>query len=424
MLGLTHFLDKSRTDPLVRNTAIYWVASLVVSAINYLYYPILGRIMHPANFGEVQTIISIFTQAAVFIQVLSLVGIGIIARYKTDSERKAVSDELSRLALWLSLVILGLTVMFSVPLARFFQFSSISPFLFLAGALVISVPLSFANSYLQGHERFWALSIGNLMGSVAKIGFSVAFIAMGFATDGAIGGLVCAQILGLIYALRVGRGVKEFVKAHLAVRLPRFDLIGSELGFAGIVLVTSFATNLMLSFDILVVKHYFPPTQAGYYAGISTISNIIFFLTTPMAGALIPALRPDGPSKRNRALLRRSLWLVLAIGGCATLIFIIAPTFVVTALLGARFGAYAIYLRGLSLALFMMSIVNLLVYYQIGLRNYLIAPIVGAGLIATLALLASSHATMGMVVVDLVYGAAISLALLVGLTVFSRREAA
>ncbi len=407
-------------DSLFKNVSVYWTASLAVSFINYLYYPVLGRIMRPADFGEVQTIISIYTQVGVFFQVLSLVGVSVIAKYAHEEDRRRVGDELSRIAIMFSLVMLCLTVVFSVPLSRFFHFSSLAPFYVLAVALVLAVPASFANSYLQGHKQFWALSFGSLIGSVAKLLFAVAFVSLGYGAFGAVGGLVCSQVVALVYALRMGSGVRRFVAANTRLRRPNIDLIRPELVFAVVVLVTSIATNLMLSFDILVVKHYFTPTDAGLYSGISIISNIIFFVSAPIAGAMIPSIRPHDPTGRNARLLRRSLMFVLAVGGVVTLVFVAEPHLVVGLLLGSRYVPYAGYLRGLSVALFAMSIVNLLVYYQIGARNFWIAPAVGLGLIVTLGAVVGSHATMGAVVADLVFGGVFSLGVITALTLGMR----
>ena len=410
-------------DGLVRNTAIYWTASVVVSFVNYLYYPVLGRLMQPADFGEVQTIISIFTQVAVFLQVLSLVGISIITKYSSETKRRQVTDELSRLALMLSLVVFALTILCTPLLVAFFHFSSALPFLVMAAAILISVPLSFANSYLQGHKRFWTLSAGNLMGSVVKLVGAVLFVSLGLRTFGAVGALVCAQLVALTYALWMGTGLRRFVSTNLKPRMPDIGLIRPEIAFAGIVLVTSITTNLMLSFDILVVKHYFSPVQAGLYTGISIVSNIIYFVMAPMAATMIPNISPSKGTVENQKFLRKSLLISLMVGGGVTLVFLLVPHLVVGILLGTKFSAYAGYLRGLSLALLMMSVVNLLVYYHIGLRNYLVAPVVGAGLVSTLWLLMRLHATMGAVVNDLVIGSLVTLVLLGSMTIWYRREA-
>lgn len=413
-------LSVRNSSSFMKNNAIFWMASLGVSFFNYLYYPILGRLMQPTYFGETQTIISIFSQAAIFFQVLGLVGIGIITKYKHETDRNQVTNELSRLALIFSVVLLCLTLTFIEQLKSFFHFTSITPFFALSIALLLSVPLAFANSYLQGHKKFWTLSISNIIGAVGKILFAVLFVVAGLKAFGAIGGLVCAQLLALMYALKMGEGIIHFIAANLHLRKPNFKLIKPELPFASLVFLTALTTNLLLSFDILVVKHYFSPREAGFYTGISIIANIIFFITNPFVGVMFPSIKPKDNDQQNKHLLFRTMLLVILVGGSITLLFVFVPHFFVTLLLGQRYAAYAIYLKGLSVALFIYSIANLLIYYHVGIRNFVVAPIVAIGFIATLWLLKSYHATMSMVVRDLVQGSIILLVLMVGMSLFNQ----
>lgn len=408
----------------LRNNLIYWTGSLGVSFLNYLFHPILGRLMMPADFGEVQTIISIFTQIGVFLQVLGLVSIGIIAKYQDESIRDQIISELSRLSLFLSVAIFILSVFFTPLLVNFFHFSSVTPFIALGLSLLISVPGSFATSYLQAHHRFGILTAGNFIGSVAKLGFSVLFVLLGFKAFGAIMGLAVAQTIVLLYALSKGKGIIHFIESNLHLTRPKLGLIKPELPYAAMVFAASLTTNLLLSLDILVIKHYFPPQQAGLYTGISIISNIIYFVTGPIAMVLMPSIKPNQSDRLNRQLLWRSLGFCSLIGGAALIAFAGAPKLVVSILLGSRYVPYASFLPRLSLALFLLSLANLVIYYNVALRRYLVAPIVLAGLAVTLWLLSQSHATLGAVVNDLLLGAIALVILLILHTAIPPRRVA
>lgn len=417
------YMQNSKIIPLIRknaflkNNAIFWVASLAVSFFNYLYYPVLGRIMHPADFGEVQTIISIFSQMAVFFQVLGLIGIGIMTKYPDEEQRAKVTNEISRLALYLSVILLIIIAILSPELKGFFHFQNVLPFLVLTTSLLASVPLAFSNSYLQGGKRFWTLATSNLILSVGRLVLAVLLVLAGFRTLGAIGGLFVAQVLALTYSLKKGKGICHFVANHLRLQKPDFELIRSELPFVGTVFLTSLTTNLLLSLDILVIKHYFPPREAGFYTGISIIANIVYFVTGPIASVLIPSISIHKP-KESLTLLKRSMLLLIPAGGIITLAFVLFPHLVVTILLGSKFVAYAPFLRGLSIALFLLSVSNLMIYYHIGLRHYLIAPIVAICLVGTVILLQGRHGTMGAVVGDLEISSVVILVMLVGLSLF------
>jgi O-antigen/teichoic acid export membrane protein len=380
--------------------------------------------MNPASFGETQTIISFFTQISTFFVVLGLISIGIITKYSDEEKREELTNELSRVALGLSIFFLLLSFLFSTPLRNFFHFSSSGPFILMGIALVINVPLSFSNAYLQGNKHFKSLSIVNVVSSVSKLILSAVLVLVGLKTMGAIAGLLVAQLIGLFYSLKNGKGLMHFIKVHFQWHWPKFNLIKPELPYAVMVLATSLTTNLFISFDILVVKHYFTPVQAGLYTGISIISNIIFFITGPFAAVMIPSIKLSRPFKENQQILKRSLLITASTGGLALLIFLLAPHFVVLLLLGKKYAVYSSFLRGLSFSMFALSIANLLIYYHIGLRHFLVAPMVLVGLITTLILLDRKHATMGSVVWDLVVGAIVLLVLMFLLLFVYRRELA
>lgn len=404
----------------IKNNAVFWTASLGVSFINYLYYPVMGRLLDPAAFGETQAAISIYTQAGVFFQVLGLVTVGIITKYSDKTVRDKISDELSRLSLMLSLVMLAATVIFSPLLKEFFNFGSVAPFLVLSLALLVSVPLALANSYLQGHKKFWTFAKGNLLSSISRIILSAILVTLGAQAAGAVGGLLCAQVLALGYALHKGRGLRHFVNEHLHLRFPKLGVLKSEVPYIAVVLATAITTNLILSFDILVVKHAFPPAEAGYYTGISIISNIIFFITGPLAMVMIPSLKPTQTKAKNYYFLKRSLFLTILIGGSVLMLFSLLPNLVVRVLLGGDYVDYAHFLPGLSMALFMLSLSNLLIYYHIGLRHLLVAPAVVISLVFTLLLIIQAEASMQQIVRSLITGSGILLALQASLMLYYR----
>src|SRR5262249_32510346 len=78
---LRRLARRALASPFLRHNAVYFAGSLLVAFLNYLYYPVLGRLLQPADFGEVQAVISLFLQAGVFLQVLGTVTVGVFKKY-------------------------------------------------------------------------------------------------------------------------------------------------------------------------------------------------------------------------------------------------------------------------------------------------------------------------------------------------------
>jgi O-antigen/teichoic acid export membrane protein len=404
----------------LRHNAIFFFGSLFVAFLNYLYYPIVGRLLSPADFGEVQAIISFYLQAGVFFQVFSLVIIGVIKKYENDSERNAVIAQLEQLAVLMGAVLFAAVIILSRPLENYLNFTSFVPFVLFAVSMLLGIPLIFSNAYLQGYKKFGILSVSNILSAGCKLLLSVGWVLAGLRSAGAILGLVMSQFVALMYSFWQARKLGR-PPMRLAAGRPSLAFIRPELRYAGLVLVTSLCVNIILSIDIIAAKHYFDPVQAGLYAGIATVARIIFWLTGPLAAVLIASVKLSEPA-HNRALLARSAAMLVALGGTTMLFFTLFPRLVLSILIGPRYLAYAGQLPRLSLAIFILSLANLLLYYHVALRRALVVPVALLGFFAMGILLAIQHQTIPAVVTSLVEGSAILLILVTVVSFSSYKE--
>ncbi len=395
-------IRRALASQFLRHNAIFFAGSMLVAFLNYLYYPVVGRLLSPADFGEVQAIISLFLQASVFIQVLGLVMLGIFRRYPEGRARAQLAGELEWLALLIGGGLLGIVALASPALQSFLQFQSIIPFLLFAFAVFLGIPLAVSNSYLQGAHRFGQLAWTNIVGAGAKLLASAALVLSGLRASGAILGLLIAQAANLAYTSRLAHHAGR-PPLRLQARWPSLAVIRPELRYAGLVLAVSLCINTLLSLDIIVVKHYFSPTEAGFYAGIATVARIIFFAAAPLAAVLIASVK-HGQSAHNHQLFVRSLGLLALVGGGCLAVFVLAPQAVIQLLIGGRYLVFASQLPRLGLAIFLLSLANLLLYYQMALRQGVSAVAAIGGLIVMCVLLFWQHQSIALVVNSLIEG--------------------
>lgn len=373
--------------------------------LNYLYYPLLGRLMPPAEFGEVQTLVSFFLQLSIFLSVLGLVTVNVSANYDNTERRNRVIFELERIALVAGLLLLVLSFVGSHWLQDFFRFDSAAPFVVLAVAVCVTVPFTFRGAFVRGRHGFGVASISNIIASAVKIFASISLVLLGWSTAGAIWGLVIAQFIALIYIGFWAKkmGLRQAAGTHWRSR-PDMKILKPELRYAGMVLITSLLITLQFSIDILVVKHFFDAHTAGLYAGIATVARVLFFVTGSVSQVLMPSVKMSSPDAENRSLLFKSLGLVAAAGLPVLALFALAPSFVVQLLMGQNYTEYAHLLPMLGLAIFVVAIVNLLVSYYMALRRYAIAPVVVVGAIVTYVSMISQHSDLAGVVRSLLIG--------------------
>jgi len=395
----------ARRSRFIRHNSIFFVGAIAVGALNYLYYPVMGRLLDTISFGEVQTLISLFVQSTIFLSVLGLVTVNIVANYRSVERRDMVVREFEQLALLISVALALLAIVFARQLAQFLHFHSVWPFVLLMIAMVLSVPFTFRSAFLRGKQRFGLVSTGNLVSAGGKLLFAILFVLLGFGTNGAIGGLVAAQLVafGLVAYWATKVGLKQAGSGSI-VRLPKLPIILPELRYALLVFIGSLIITLQYSIDIVVIKHYFDPHTAGIYAGVATVARIIFFATASIAMVLMSMVRIDADPGVNRKLGVKSVVLLVAVALPITLLCVINPHAVIQLLMGKDYISAADLLPRLSITVFIISLLNVIVSYYLALRRFAIAPLllVGAGI--TYCLVLMQHATLSAVVNSLLIG--------------------
>jgi O-antigen/teichoic acid export membrane protein len=416
-LNLSYFSGMSfapfsqiRRSRFLRHNAIFFMGSLAMGFLNYLYYPVMSRMLPPSSFGEVQTLFSLFAQINIFLSVLGLLTVNIVANYDNAARRDRMIFELERLAVLISGVFLVATILGAGVLQRFFHFDSAVPFVALILAVMATVPLTFRSAFLRGKHFFGLVSTAGILAAAGDLLLSIAFVGAGWSTTGAIIGLVLAQFAAFLFAAWAAgkHGFSE--RFRRLFKVPDIRFVLPELRYALLVLTGSLTITALYSLDIIAIKHFFDARTAGLYAGISTIARIIFFLTASIVQVLMPSIKLKQTMLENRQTLLKSFLLLVGIGGATLLVFTLVPRLLIRLLIGSNYLTYAGLLPRLSLALFVISILNLFIMYHVALRRYGVIPIVLAGIVLTVGLLSSNHDSLQAIINNLLYGSSAMLA--------------
>ena len=394
----------------LKHNAIFFIGSVLVGALNYAYYPILGRLMSPAEFGEIQVLVSLFLQFTIFLNVLGMITINITANYDSTAKAHRMIYELEKLAVYIAVGILIVSVVAGGFFAQILQFDSSTPFVALALALVVSVPLTFRSAYARGQKKFGVASLSQLIGAGVKIVFSAVLVIAGLGVAGAIFGIVGAQFAAFLYAAWWAAKL-GLVRPKISQygKLPVLKDILPELRYAAIVFVGLLSITLMMSIDVILVKYYFDAETAGQYAGVATVARIIFFLAVPIAQVLIPMVKIKQSARKNYQLLVKSSILTLVICGIALLPCLVFPEITLKILMGGQYGELADLLPILSFVVFIISLVNLVMMYYLALRRKMIVlvGIIGFGVVVGLVL--ANHATISTIVYNILLGSILTL---------------
>ncbi len=394
-------LNKLKSDIFLRRYAIYFSGSMVVAFLNYIFYPILGRLLSPANFGDVEALISLISQAGIIFGAFSMVVINITANTEDPAERDAIITELQKIAFWI-IGIIFVILLFSLTTVRtFFHFSTIYPLLGLAIILPITAVVTFRNAYLQGSGRFKDLSFAGIISSSGRLIFVTALVLLGAGVFGATVGIVLANVALLIYLIYKTKDTLH-LGAKTNVHILEKGSVARELRFGGLVLFASGLITLFSTADVLIVKHCLNPVDAGLYSGISVIAGILFFAIGPSAAVLLSSVKIKNSFKENAKPLKKAFILSLIIAVVGLFTFYKFNDMVVKVMIGAKYAQYAYFLPKAGLMMLLAALTNIFIYYFLALRRFFLIVIALIGMVLLGSIFWRDHSTIDIILNNLI----------------------
>ena len=373
---MKNVIAKVHKDPFIRNSLVYFSGLLIVAVVNYLYYPVMSRVLSVEDFGEVQVIATIVLQMTIILNVFGYITINIFANTKnTESARKRIK-ELEGAAL---VIVAGLSLValiFSAYIDAYLKFSSVMVLLALAAMFILNVPFTIKNGWLQANNKFIDMSLAQFISAVFKLILALPLIYIGITVNGALFGLVFATLLSLVYvSYRAGINIK--IRDHLGKNYFKLifqdEKLKRDLWYGLLIFLALFSINLLYSGDVIIVRRFFSETDAGLYSGIASIGRIIFFSTFAIAAVLMPSIKIAGKSNENVKNLKKALFISLFLGGIILAAFFVSPQLVIRTLIGKNYLPYSPLLSKVGLFVLLASILNVLFVYGIALRKMFIS---------------------------------------------------
>ncbi len=373
---------------------------MLVAFLNYVFHPILGRLLSPADFGDVQVLISLIAQSAVIFGVFSIMAVNITTNVENQNERDAIITELRKIAFWIVGFISIFILISMFWLKSFFNFSSVYPIVGLVVILLISPVTIFRSAFLQGSGRFRELSSSGVISSFGRIIFSVIFVLLGLNVFGVTLGIILANISLLIYLYyKTSSSLNLGVKSGLYV-LEEGSIV-RELKYG---LLVFFATGLIVIFytsDILIVKHYFNSVEAGLYSGISAIAKILFFVIGPASAVLLSSVKVENSFKENNSCLKKSLIVSFIIGVVGLLTFYLFNDIIVKLMIGKEYASLAYLLPKVGLVMFLTAVIEVFTFYFLALRRFFLVAVSLVGISFMVLTLFNSYVSIAVILDNL-----------------------
>lgn len=344
---------------------LFYAISGINSLLNYAVYPIISRLVSIKEYGEIQFLLSLFSQLAVGFIVLNILAIIINATSsKNEQANRTASLNIIAGSIVGALSVIGVLII--VGFMGQLQLTSLAAVILLGISLILNVPFTVLVGRLQGNERFLLSSVISLVATAGKLIFSIVFILCGFGVAGAILGIVVGMILAIIIGYAYLGGSSYQRKAY-RYHLSNLKTIQTQafVGFFVMAIVTLYSTA-----DSIISRIILSPDDAGHYAVVATIAKIILAACAPLIWLSLPSAL-----QKNSASVMRYILLTLCIGTVLTCLFGVNPSMVIRVSMSVDMTPYAslLPLAAASMTIYaLLSIVSAIIICIGKLRGVLI----------------------------------------------------
>lgn len=354
---------------LVSGSIYIFLGSMVANVFNLFFSLFMSRNLTVEEFGILASAISLMSLIAIpagsiIPTIVSFAGANFA---KGDyGSVKALFFKIIKPLLAASLFMLFCFFVFAGYIGDFFKITDQS-IIVIVGIIVASAYIgTISGGLLQAKLAFKYISVTSLVGSVSKFAIGVGLVFLGLGVKGAVWAIFMSglipSILGFIYLKsvfisRIKKTSKINFKSILSYGIP------SSLAVLG---MTS-----LISTDILLVKHFFDPLQAGVYAGLSLVGKVIFFFTGSIGGVMFPLIVKKHAKKENyNNIFKMAITLVFIPSVFISVFYFLYPDLAINFFIKNEIYISASGLLGLfGVFITIYSLITLFVYYFLSIKK-------------------------------------------------------
>ena len=410
-------IDKVRhvlSHELISGTFYVFLGSMFANVIAFLLNLFYVRSLSYADYGIFASLLSIMTLAMIAGNSITTIIVKFSADFYARNESDMLKSFYNKMIKYIFIFSLLVIVAFAVlsPVSSNFLHLNNYWYLIVAGLAVGIFYLQTLNmAFLQGMMRFGFMSLVNALSSIVKIITGIIFVYLGFR---AFSGLWAIFFMGAGAFLIAFVPLKKVLsqKSEKMTRVSLREILPYALpAFFAVFFMTSFTST-----DVILVKHFFDPQKAAFYAGLSLVGKVIFYFTAPIPTVMFPLLIKRYTTGRNFLnLFYLSLFLVFIPSLAISIFYFIFPSFTVNLFLGGKeYYSISKYLGFFGLYLTVFSMVNVCVNFFLSLGKTKIVYPVFIAAFAQVALITLFHRDFSQVI-----GISLSISMILLLALFA-----
>ncbi len=295
--------------PLIFGSGVLVIGNLIANFFNFLFNLFMSRSITVSEYGIFASIMSIIAFPVLIGSAINPVVVRFAGDYfakKDFASLRGLYIQIKKLLLVIGVIVFLLFLIFIPTIGNFFHITD-QRILFITDIIIFTALINVVNlAFLQAKLAFGFQVIVSLCNAILKLCIGIILIFLGYSVLGATYAILFAGLTGYIVSFIPLKFV--FDKKIALPSIPKKELFlygfPSSIALLGL---TSF-----ISSDIILVKHFFDPHQAGLYAGLSLIGRVIFFVSAPIATVMFPIIVQKHSKNENYTnTFKLSLLLVI-----------------------------------------------------------------------------------------------------------------
>ena len=356
---------------------LFMVSVFAVNGGNYLYNLVLGRLLGPAQFADAAVLIT-------FLLVLSFIAMTyqlVTAKFSVLLDNSVFRNFITivyKQAFIVGVVLGLLIIVFAEQLMALFNTSSSTMFMIFGCGVPLYFLMSVNRGAFQGKKAYKSLSITYQAEMLSRLLITIGLILVFNIQSSAViaVGILLSFVFGLFPFKAKQLNFKKTValESKYSKQIKNFFLLTAFYELTQIIINNS---------DILLVKHYFDPYEAGLYASLALIGRIVYFIAWMFVMLLLPAvveLKKEG--KETASVLFKYVGYIAVISIVIVVTCVSFPELIINLLFGEQYVTMAPLLWKYAIATSMFAISNIFAYYYLSLDKYV--PVIISGVFGML----------------------------------------
>ncbi|MBI2663248.1 oligosaccharide flippase family protein [Candidatus Woesearchaeota archaeon] len=344
---------------LIKDNFMIFIAFNLANLIGFLFQFYMGRVLGPSDYGILGTLISMIYLFNVFILAIQTSITKFVSDLKVKKEYNKIAYLLVRSLkkLFVVSLIIIMSLIIISPLVTDFLHIDKTPFIIITFFILFAGIIPVTRGILQGLQRFTSYGFNYLIESLLKLLIAISLVYFGLRVNAGTLAFVLSSMFAFLFSLIPLR--KFFVIAKEKFNTKNIYSYSFPVGFTLLVLTSLYTV------DIILVKHFLDPINAGLYAAMALIGKAVFFGTFSIGQVMFSkASELYYQNEHSKSVLYKSLLFICIAAIPVIILFYIFSDLIINISYGTDY-------IGISNLIWLYSLVILLftLTYTISLYN-------------------------------------------------------